>query len=154
MSTTVRRATVDDVPALQIVRRQSVESNFTDVYDRNRFADLVAYDSRDLKHWIEAENFSVMMMETDITPVSYGACDRDNGTITALYTAPEYEGEGRATELLQRMEEILIDSGHETAEVTVPLPGFSFFQDRGYEVIEEAKWNSLEARLCRKDITC
>lgn len=155
MSTTVRVAEVEDVPALQIVRRQSIESNFTDEYERNRFADLVAYDSRDLKRWVESDQFTVLLMETEITPVTYGAVDRSNARIAALYTAPEYEGEGRATEILRRLEEEVESSGEsDTIEVTVPLPGYTFFQEKGYEVIEDSTWNDLEAKFCRKSLTC
>ncbi|MFB6150853.1 MAG: GNAT family N-acetyltransferase [Haloarculaceae archaeon] len=72
----IRQARRDDAPTLDVLRRQAVEAAFGDAYDRGAVADVVASASTDLETWTGDDRYEVLVVETDVTPVGYGALER------------------------------------------------------------------------------
>lgn len=140
MDVTIREVEASDVPTLDILRRQSLEEAFRGVYDRSEFTDLVALSDDQLSTWIEDDSVVVQMVETEVTPVCYGAIDTETCTIEALYTSPDYLREGFATTLLERMcQEVACD----TLTVVAPETATPFFEACGFEPFEKTEWNGL-----------
>lgn len=133
MATGIREATAGDVPSLEVIRQQAMEAGFTDQYPRSAFADLVATPDDRLHGWVEATDTLVLVAETGVTPVGYGVYERPSGRVLALYTAPEYQGEGWATRVLERFERRAREDGTEQLQATVPLNAVEFFLHRGFE---------------------
>lgn len=143
MPSTIREATASDVPSLEIVRQQAIEAGFTGRYDRSEFVDLVATPDDRLPDWIDASETLVLVAETDVTTVGYGAYAPSSGRILALYTAPAYQGEGCATELLDRFEARARTDGRERLRATVPLNAVEFFRNRGFERRERTERDGI-----------
>jgi N-acetylglutamate synthase-like GNAT family acetyltransferase len=144
----------EDVSGLDIVRRQAIETGFTDVYERSQFADLVARPDPNLRDWIEDENHLVLKVESDMTPFAYGVVDRSSGEIKGLYTAETYQDEGHAKRLLKRMETEAESSGLEVVSVDAPKNSKQFFERVGYrdEGTADREELSIELRLMKKSL--
>jgi GNAT superfamily N-acetyltransferase len=128
-----RPATQADVPGLEVIRRQAIESGFTDEYDRSAFAHLVATPEERLEAWITSSAYEVLVGETEVTAVCFGVFDRESGEIIGLYTAPNHERKGCATALLAAFEATAREDGIDQITVDAPLNAVDFFEDRGFE---------------------
>ena len=136
MTITIRPATLSDVPSLEIIRRQAIEDAYSSVYERSRFADLVAGADTNLPREIERESSIALVAESPITQLAYVVCDRDQGELLSLYTAPDYQGRGYATDLLRTVENSLPGRGTSRISVWSPTATTSFFRDNGYESLD------------------
>lgn len=148
MDVTIREAGTDDVPSLDILRRQAVEDAFGGVYDRSTVADLVATDTEDLRSWIADDRYDVRLAETEVTAVCYGVLDREACRIEALWTSPDYQREGFASLLLDRIEQ---DADCDRLAVVAPEPAVPFFQAVGFAATAEATWHGLPAEQLETD---
>lgn len=124
----------EDVPSLDIVRRQAIESGFTDAYERDDFADLVARPDPKLREWIESDRVMVLVVKSELTPFCYGVFNPASGDVMGLYAAENYEGEGHATRILGRFEEV--GRERELPELTVEAPrnARGYFEHNGFQV--------------------
>lgn len=133
MPNTIRQPTLVDIPSLEVIRKQAMEDGFTDRYDRSNFAGLISTSNDNLREWISSDDKEVLAVETDITTIGFGAYDRSSARILALYTAPNYQGEGCASTLLEKFEHRARQDGRSQLAVTVPLNAIDFFEHRGFE---------------------
>lgn len=150
MSVTIREATGEDVPSLEILRRQAIEAACSDVYDRDRFADLVATPDDRLPSWIEGDATTVLVAETSITSVGYVAFA--DGEIHGLYTSPDYQCEGIGSALLEAIESRAVDDDLSHLSAVAPDVSAGFFQARGFTVQGDGDWQGLPGAVLEKQI--
>jgi GNAT superfamily N-acetyltransferase len=150
MNVTIRNARTDDVPALEILRRQSIESAFSGGYDREAYTDLVAGADERLPRWVESDEHLVVVAATAVTLVSYAAFDRGRSSVSAVFTNPAYGREGFGSAVLDRIEERARADGHATVRAVAPEPTVGFFEARGYEAGDPDRWHGLPAVRLRK----
>lgn len=133
----LREAQPSDTASLDIVRRQAIETGFTDAYERDDFADLVAQPDPNLGDWIEESEKIVLVITSELTPFAYGVYDRENSEILGLFTAENYQDEGHAEKILKKFEASASD--HENHQITVYSPhnAVVFFEKLGFEQEEE-----------------
>lgn len=132
MGVRIRTATPADFPILEIIRRQAVEAAYADVYDRVLYADKVAKPDEHLATWVESEEHLTLVAESDITPVAYLVIDRTTGQLLHLYTSPDYVRRGYASELINKIESTLADSGVAKLWAWSPIPALEFFTKVGF----------------------
>ncbi len=147
----VRPATLADVPSLEIVRRQAIEATYSSYYPREDFADLVSSPDSDLSSWIESEHHRVVVVETPVTPVAYAAVDRRNGELLAVYTAPDYEGRGYATRLIEDIVQTMASTDIDSLFVWAPDPVQAFFLENGFELREERTESPFPSQRMRRE---
>lgn len=152
MSATVRPATLADRPALEIIRRQAIEASWSDRYDRERFADLVAAPDAELAEWLGRNRYLSLVVETSVTPVAYAVCDLETGELLALYTAPDYERRGYATRLLERIQDCVAASTGSSLEVWTPEPAADFFRENGFVTVDERAESPIPRVRLRKHL--
>lgn len=129
----IRAATREDVPSLEVLRRQALEAGLTGTYDQSEIAPLVATPDDRLPDWVASAETVVLVAATDITPIGFGAYDPAPGRVLGLYTAPAYQGRGCASAILDRFEARARADGHRRLRVAAPLTAVSFFEARGFE---------------------
>lgn len=144
----VREATAADVPALDVIRRQAIEAGFTGEYDRAAFADLVASPDDRLPEWVADPAWVVLVAESEVTSVGYGALDSETGELGALYTAPDHEGRGCASTLLERFERRAREAGRDRLHAAVPRNAVGFFEQRGFDRGETIERDGDVERVC------
>jgi len=150
MPVTTREATSEDVHSLEILRRQAIEAACSDVYERDRFADLVATPDEQLPTWVEEDSATVLVAETSITPVSYVVVA--DGEILGLFTSPDYQREGFARELLEAAERRAVERGWSRLSVVAPEVSAGFFEACGFTPHGSDDWHGLPGTVFRKAI--
>ncbi len=149
MGDTLRNARRTDLAALEIVRRQAIEAAFADEFDRSTYADSVAMPSSELSGWIGDEEVAVLLLETAVTPVAFGAADRGAGIVLALYTAPDYWRRGYGSTVLAGLENEL-RTGNDEIVANVPVTAPGFFEANGYRVLAGVDGEEIPHVECRK----
>ncbi|WP_136688094.1 GNAT family N-acetyltransferase [Halorhabdus amylolytica] len=152
MKVTIRTATSTDVPSLGILRGQAIEAACSDVYDRKQYADLVADPRGDLGTWIDDDPTTVLVAETEITPVAYAVLAEDTGEVPSIATNTDYQGEGFGSVLVDRLEERAGEIGLTELCVSAPTVAAGFFETQGFEQEGETDWHGLPARRLVKSI--
>ncbi|WP_135661965.1 GNAT family N-acetyltransferase [Halorhabdus rudnickae] len=154
MKVTIRTATVGDVPSLGILRGQAIEAACSDVYDRQQYADLVADPRTDLTTWIDSEAMTVLVAETEITPVAYAAFDEDTGEILSIATNTDYQREGFGSALVDRVEDRACKLNLDELGVSAPTVAVGFFEAQGFDVVGEDDWYGLPAKRLKNHTDC
>lgn len=132
MGVKIRTAEPSDVPALEIIRRQAIESAFAAVYDRSVYADAVATPDEAVPKWIESEDHLLLVAASDVTPVAFTAVDRTTGRIYHLHTAPDYQRRGYASELVDAVTSRVSTDEPSQLWTWCPEPSLSFFESYGF----------------------
>lgn len=153
MPNTVREAVPADVPSLQVIQRQAMEAGFTDQYSRSDFAGLIAAPDGRIHDWVASADTLVLVTETEITPIGFGVYEAAAARIRALHTAPEYQGEGCASALLERFEREARNDGKDRLQATVPLNAIGFFERRGFERERSTERDGIPMIVCTKPIS-
>lgn len=151
MKVTIRTATDADVPSLGILRGQAIEAACSDAYDREQYADLVADPRTDLEAWID-DGTTVLVAETEITPVAYGVLDDSTGEVLSIATNTDYQREGFASVVLDRLEDRARDLDLVELWVSAPTVVVGFFEARGFEREGEDDWHGLPAERMVKQV--
>lgn len=148
----IREADEEDIPVLDIVRKQAIEAGYEDAYEQSEFSPLVAAPDKDIENWLTSDHIVVYLIETRYTPACYGAYDRMNGQILDIFTAPEYERKGYAGRILSRFEETASEDGQNKIYVHAPYNARPFFEKKGFRETGEVEKDGLEALEFTKDI--
>lgn len=155
MDGSIREAEAGDVPGLRVLRSQAIEASFSDAYDRDDFADLVAAGGGALDERVADDATTVLKAQTEVTPVGFATveCASDESTTAELlgvYVSPDYEREGFGRGLVEQVEERAREAGAQELRVTAPSVAVGFFEAVGFEVEADAEWHGLPAsRLVR-----
>jgi len=152
MRVTIRTATGADVPSLGILRGQAIEAACSDVYDREQYADLVADPRGDLGTWIDDDSTTVLVAETEITPVAYAVFAEGTGEVLSIATNTDYQGEGFGSVLVDRLKERAREAGLTELCVSAPTVAAEFFETQGFEREGETDWHGLPAARLVKPI--
>lgn len=150
MEVTIREAEAGDVPGLEILRRQAIEAAFRPEYDRERYVDLVAGEGQRLDAWVERDDHEVLLAETEVTPVCYAALDLEETRLVALFTSPDYQEEGFARLVVERLQSSLAPG--EALSVVAPEPAVGFFERLGFEAVDDDEWNGMPAKRLRASL--
>ncbi|ACV10798.1 GCN5-related N-acetyltransferase [Halorhabdus utahensis DSM 12940] len=149
MSITIREAASEDVPSLEILRRQAIEAACSDVYDRERFADLVATPDDRLPMWVEGSG-TVLVAETSITSVGYVVVE--DGNVHGIYTSPDYRREGFARSLLEAAQRHAGDHNWSHLRAVAPEVSAGFFEACGFTAVGTDDWHGLPGTVFEKQI--
>jgi GNAT superfamily N-acetyltransferase len=143
MDVTIRAATVDDVPSLDVLRRQAIDAAFRDEYAQSVVTDLTASPDDALRSRVESDRYDVRLAETEVTVVSYGILDLTACRLEGLFTNPAYQREGFGSLLLDRLTDA---ADCERLTARVPEPAVAFFEAAGFQTTGEAEWQGLPAQ--------
>lgn len=113
---TIRRATEDDIPAIQRVARTSWREAYGEFMPEPVIDEMLAYGySIDfLEEALTTQDVTMFVAEDEYSVVGYVSCEvpHDGETGQAsIYVSPDYWGEGIGTRLLERAEQFLDEAG-------------------------------------------
>lgn len=145
---TIRRATEDDVPAIQRVARASWEAAYGDFMDEDIIDEMLAYGySVDfLEEAISSTKMTLFVAEEEYSVVGYVSCEPPtDGSVgqVSIYVSPEYWGEGIGTALLEKARSYLDAKNADTVRDVVLAEndvGNAFYQKH----FEQAEETSVE----------
>jgi putative acetyltransferase len=126
-----RLATFDDATRLFEVRRRSILELAPPAMS---IADAQAWAARITLAGIEQKlrELEIWIAEPERVMAGWGAIRDD--TLEALYTAPEYAGQGVGAALLDRLEGLMRGRGFEAVRAEASPNAMGFYLRRGYRV--------------------
>jgi putative acetyltransferase len=127
---THRPATPDDAPRLFELRRESIIAlapHGMSVSDAEIWARNLSIRGMELK----IREMEILVAEIDGQVVGWGAICGDR--LEGLYTDPDFAGRGIGTELLSKLEVLMLARGVRTIRAEASLNAEGFYLRRGYE---------------------
>ncbi|MEF8782522.1 MAG: GNAT family N-acetyltransferase [Haloarculaceae archaeon] len=140
---TIRRATTDDIEAIQRVARKSWRAAYADFMDEAVIEEMLSqgYSTGFLEEAIESPKLALFLAEVDRV-VGYVSCEppteSEVGQVS-IYVSPDYWREGLGTALLDRATEYLATKGATALQDTVLADnevGNAFYRTH-FEQVEE-----------------
>lgn len=113
---TIRRATGDDIPAIQRVARASWREAYGAFVPEDVIDEMLAYgySVEFLEEAIDTASVTLFVAEDEYSVVGYVSCEApeegDTGQIS-IYVSPDYWAEGIGTQLLDHAESFLAEQG-------------------------------------------
>jgi GNAT superfamily N-acetyltransferase len=144
----IRRATVDDLPAITTVRVSVTENHLSveDMAARGITPEMIAAKMQRgaLAGWVS---------EADGDIVAFAMADRDKASLWALFTHPAHEAQGHGGALLAAAEQWLKSQGLQAATLDTARGSRAeaFYRRRGWREYQPADPNPLDVYL-RKDL--
>ncbi len=157
MSLVSRKATIDDISILEIIRKQALDYGLSSIekYDRKNFSNIVGSPDKSLSNYIKSDNFLVLVAETEITEVGYIVYDIDKSIIIGLYVSSDHQEKGCGSFLLKKIEKIAAEKGNNTLSINVPYNAWGFFKRKGFEKIKKGRWDdNIETLYLEKTLSC
>lgn len=144
MSLVSRKATIEDIPILEIIRRQALEAGLSSIekYNRKNFSDIIGYPDKNLNNYIKSDNFLVLIAETEITEIGYIVYNKDESIITGLYISPDHQRQGCGSFLLEKIEKTASKKGNNTLYINIPYNAWGFFKRKGFKKIKKDSLNN------------
>lgn len=120
---TIRRATTDDVEAIQRIARKSWRAAYEDFMDEDVIEEMLSqgYSTGFLEEAIESPKLTLFLAEAERV-VGYVSCEPPaEGEVgqVSIYVSPDYWREGVGTALLDRAREYLASEGATALQDTV-----------------------------------
>jgi len=134
----VRPATVEDVPVIERIARESWHATYDEILGPDAVDAKLDewYDPEDLRESVAAEEGVFVVAGADPVGFAQAVPGEDAWHLARIYVDPEQWGEGVGTAMLERVEDELRAAGVEgyrlavLAENTV---GVGFYESRGFE---------------------
>lgn len=87
----------------------------------------------------KAMNNEKIMLVNDGSGNVVGTGTLYNNEIKRMFILPQYQGKSYGAQLLEKLEQLAIDDGHETVVLSASLPAYGLYIDRGYIPIKYNK---------------
>lgn len=87
----------------------------------------------------KAMNNEKIMLVNDGSGSVVGTGTLYNNEIKRMFILPQYQGNSYGTQLLEKLEQLAIDNGHETVVLSASLPAYGLYKNRGYVPIKYNK---------------
>lgn len=104
-------------------------------------------EASDYHEDIEDPDVTMLVAEVEDAIAGFGAADLDEGLVVADYVHPDYQDRGVGTALLTRLEDALAEAGHETVQLTASLNAVSFYERKGYDIVERTTLDEAEVEF-------
>ncbi|CAM3588625.1 GNAT family N-acetyltransferase [Rahnella victoriana] len=148
----VRLASPDEAEILWEIRNQAIRHGCKNTYG----ADIVmAWTPEQMPAGYRkaiAENpFFVAQVHGLDTPVATGFLDLKNGSVEAIFTLPEYEGKGLATQILAAIKAEAKSRGFTALTLASTPNAFEFYKKNGFCLVKESLYRS---EMANADLRC
>lgn len=142
----IRLATPDEAQALWDIRNQAIRYGCRESYA----AEVIAAWTPEImpqayRSAIENNPFFVVDDSASNRPVATGFLDLTSGSVEAIFTLPEFFGQGMASRILQAIKKEAIKRGLTQLTLSSTPNACTFYERNGFSVIEEALYPSTLA---------
>ena len=148
----VRLASPDEAEILWEIRNQAIRHGCKNTYG----ADIVmAWTPEQMPAGYRkaiAENpFFVAQVHGLETPAATGFLDLKNGSVEAIFTLPEFEGKGLATQILDAIKAEAKSRGFRALTLASTPNAFEFYKKNGFSLVKESLYRS---EMAKADLRC
>lgn len=139
----IRRATADDVQAIERVAEAAWEHDYPDVLSRETAVDGVHewYDEAAIRAELDHTDAAVLVADADgaVVGFTHAAWTGSEGSVTRVYVDPEHRGRAVGSALLETAVATLFERGVDVVRAMVLAdnePGQAFYRSHGFRRIE------------------
>ncbi|MBU9811287.1 GNAT family N-acetyltransferase [Rahnella sp. C60] len=148
----VRRATPDEAEALWNIRNQAIRHGCKNAYDAQI---VMAWTPDEMpagyRKAIIDNPFFVAQTQGLSTPAATGFLDLKNGSVEAIFTLPEFEGKGLATQILAAIKAEAKSRGFTALTLASTPNAFEFYKRNGFSLVKESLYRS---EMADADLRC
>ena len=138
MDIEIRQATIEDVPEITTLFRDTVREVNSKDYSDNQIQTWSA-GANDTEKWEERVNrFYFLIAETNDTIVGFAYLKNGN-YFDGLFVHKDYQRQGIASKLLRIIESKVMMDGFDEIKSDVSITALPFFEDHYYDVIKKQK---------------
>jgi GNAT superfamily N-acetyltransferase len=148
----VRLASPDEAEILWEIRNQAIRHGCKNTYG----ADIVMAWTPDqmppgYRKAITENPFFVAEAHGLGTPAATGYLDLKNGSLEAIFTLPEFEGKGLATQILNTLKAEAKSRGFKEIILSSTPNAFEFYKRNGFSLVKEGLYRS---EMANADLRC
>jgi GNAT superfamily N-acetyltransferase len=148
----VRLATPDEAEILWEIRNQAIRHGCKNTYSDGI---VMAWTPDQMPAGYRkaiAENpFFVAETHGPGTPAATGYLDLKNGSVEAIFTLPEFEGKGLATQILNTIKTEARSRGFRELTLSSTPNAFEFYKRNGFRLVKESLYRS---EMANADLRC
>lgn len=149
---TVRIASPDEAEVLWNIRNQAIRHGCKNTYDAEV---VMAWTPEQMppgyRQAIAHNPFFVASPVDETLAVATGFLDLDNGSVEAIFTLPEYEGKGLATQILHAIKAEARSRGFAVLTLSSTPNACKFYQKNGFSLVRESLYRS---EMAKADLRC
>jgi ribosomal protein S18 acetylase RimI-like enzyme len=142
----VRRATTEDVSAIERVAEVAWQRDYPDVLSREIAVDGVHewYDEGAISSELDHTDAAVLVAETDggVVGFAHAAWTGSEGSVIRVYVDPEHRGRAVGSALLETAVATLFEQGVDVVRAMVLAdnePGQAFYRSHGFRRVEGSR---------------
>jgi len=139
----IRKFRTSDIGRLKRLIHETIDVSYSGVYPCRAVRFFKAFHSEQ-KIRERSRNGTILVIEEDGELTATGSIV--NGEIFAVFVHPDMQHGGRGKALMQALEDEARARGVIESELSVSLPSLKFYQDLGYEIVEERSRNVGEGQ--------
>lgn len=148
----VRLASPDEAEILWEIRNQAIRHGCKDTYDAGIvMAWTPVQMPAGFARAITRNPFFVATVPDDDSPVATGFLDLENGSVEAVFTLPESEGKGLASQILAAIKAEAKSRGFTSLTLASTPNAFGFYQRNGFSLVKESLYRS---DMANADLRC
>lgn len=130
----VRPATPDDALAVLALHRAAIRERGPAAYDDRAVAAWARRGDPD-DYPIEDSDHAFFVAERDGAVAGFGDLALDEAEIVGVYVHPDHQRRGVGRALVERLESVARDRGHDALELVASLNAVGFYRGLGYEQV-------------------
>lgn len=151
----IRHAEVEDIEDIQEVAMASWQDTYSGIIPEETITEIVDswYDREDLRQQVKDPIFYVAEKQGKIAGYVHASVKDDVAHLHRIYLRPETQGKGTGTELYEKAEKEMKDSGAEYIRLEVLSEnekGLNFYQSKGFEEENEEAVELNEKEVMQK----
>lgn len=135
--TILRPARADDVCQIRSLHIAAIEVCGPHAYDEEQVAAWAEKETDPGPESVEGSNQHVIVAEIDDSVVGFGKLVPDHREVQAVYVHPEFTRQGIGSAILERLENLAVESGIETLELQSSLNAVEFYDVHGFSQVRE-----------------
>ncbi|WP_431297110.1 GNAT family N-acetyltransferase [Rahnella sp. PAMC 25559] len=148
----VRLASPDEAETLWDIRNRAIRHGCHNTYDAGV---VMAWTPDQMppgyRKAIEENPFFVAHAHGQDTPAATGFLDLKNGSVEAIFTLPEFEGKGLATQILEAIKAEAKSRGFRALTLASTPNAFEFYKKNGFSLVKESLYRS---EMAKADLRC
>ncbi|MEQ4452286.1 GNAT family N-acetyltransferase [Kosakonia sp. YIM B13605] len=147
----LRQARPEEAEVIWQIRNQAIRHGCKGVYEDQVIAAWTPDKMPESQRTMITNNPFYVATTVDDKPVATGFLDLANASVEAIFTLPEWEGKGLATQIIEAIKQEATKRGLVRITLASTPNACTFYQKQGFVILRESLYPSA---LARAELRC
>ncbi|WP_373963835.1 GNAT family N-acetyltransferase [Kosakonia sacchari] len=147
----IRRAQPEEAEVIWHIRNQAIRHGCKGVYEDKVITAWTPDKMPESQRLMIANNPFYVATTANDQPVATGFLDLANASVEAIFTLPEWEGKGLATQIIAAIKQEAAQRGLRRITLASTPNACGFYQKQGFVIVRESIYPSA---LARAELRC